>query len=148
MDASIIGQIASTHSRKRRGNDLTDFLCRELQKAGRAVRQKYGQAALRGGDCCGMRVATDPISSNLYSDQETGALPEAAVAASLGCGNPTALAELKPGETVLDLGSGGAGADRLRYSASREADHDRVHLHRRRAGAAHWHFRAQGGILK
>jgi arsenite methyltransferase len=73
-----------------------------------AVREKYGHAARRVGEgCCGTSVGTDPISSNLYSDQETGALPEAAVAASLGCGNPTALAELKPGETVLDLGSGG-----------------------------------------
>jgi arsenite methyltransferase len=73
-----------------------------------AVREKYGQAARRVGDgCCMTNVGTDPISSNLYSAQETGALPEAAVAASLGCGNPTALAELKPGETVLDLGSGG-----------------------------------------
>jgi arsenite methyltransferase len=73
-----------------------------------AVREKYGQAALRVGEgCCGASVGTDSISSNLYSDQETGALPEAAVAASLGCGNPTALAELKPGEMVLDLGSGG-----------------------------------------
>jgi arsenite methyltransferase len=71
-----------------------------------AVREKYGQAAQRVG-CCGTTAGTNPISSNLYSDQETGALPEAAVAASLGCGNPTALAELKPGETVLDLGSGG-----------------------------------------
>jgi len=52
-------------------------------------------------------IGTGPISANLYSDQETSALPEAAVAVSLGCGNPTALAELKPGETVLDLGSGG-----------------------------------------
>jgi arsenite methyltransferase len=73
-----------------------------------AVREKYGQAARRAGEgCCGTSVGSDPISSNLYSDQETGALPEAAVAASLGCGNPTALAELKPGEKVLDLGSGG-----------------------------------------
>jgi arsenite methyltransferase len=73
-----------------------------------AVREKYGQAALRVGEgCCGASVGTDSISSNLYSDQETGALPEAAVAASLGCGNPTALAELKLGEMVLDLGSGG-----------------------------------------
>src|SRR5262249_5076269 len=73
-----------------------------------AVRDKYGQAARRAGDgCCGASVGTDAISSNLYSDEETGALPEAAVAASLGCGNPTALAELRPGETVLDLGSGG-----------------------------------------
>jgi SAM-dependent methyltransferase len=79
------------------------------------VREKYGQAALRvtsgeGGGCCGSRASTgcaDPITSNLYEQKETAALPEAAVAASLGCGNPTALAELRPGETVLDLGSGG-----------------------------------------
>ena len=74
-----------------------------------AVRQKYSEAALRAGSCCGTAPSgcADPITSNLYSDQETGALPEAAVLASLGCGNPTALAELKLGETVLDLGSGG-----------------------------------------
>jgi SAM-dependent methyltransferase len=74
-----------------------------------AVRQKYGQAALRAGSCCGTPAleGTSPITSNLYSDRETGELPEAAVLASLGCGNPTALAELKEGETVLDLGSGG-----------------------------------------
>jgi arsenite methyltransferase len=73
-----------------------------------AVREKYGQAARRVGEgCCGTSVGTGPISANLYSDADTDALPEAAVAASLGCGNPTALAELKPGETVLDLGSGG-----------------------------------------
>ena len=73
-----------------------------------AVREKYGQAALRVGEgCCGTNACNNPITSNLYSDQETGALPDAAVAASLGCGNPTALAELKTGETVLDLGSGG-----------------------------------------
>jgi SAM-dependent methyltransferase len=73
-----------------------------------AVREKYGQAALRvGAGCCGASVGTDPISSNLYNEKETDALPEAATAASLGCGNPTALAELKPGEIVLDLGSGG-----------------------------------------
>ena len=52
-------------------------------------------------------VDTNPITSNLYDVTEKGALPEAAVLASLGCGNPTALAQLKPGETVLDLGSGG-----------------------------------------
>ena len=59
-----------------------------------AVREKYSQAAVRAGSCCGAKPS-DPITSNLYSDQETGALPEAAVLASLGCGNPTALAELK-----------------------------------------------------
>ena len=74
-----------------------------------AVRQKYSQAALRAGSCCGTPAleGASPITSNLYSNQETGELPEAAVLASLGCGNPTALAELKDGETVLDLGSGG-----------------------------------------
>jgi arsenite methyltransferase len=74
-----------------------------------AVRQKYSEAALRAGSCCSTAASgcADPITSNLYSDLETGTLPEAAVLASLGCGNPTALAELKEGETVLDLGSGG-----------------------------------------
>jgi SAM-dependent methyltransferase len=77
------------------------------------VKQKYGQAALRvvsgGASCCGTSAAgsCDPITSNLYAQSETADLPADAVAASLGCGNPTALAELKPGETVLDLGSGG-----------------------------------------
>src|SRR3974377_494828 len=75
-----------------------------------AVREKYGQAALRVvSSCCGGSAVAcnDPITSNLSSDGETGDLPESAVLASLGCGNPTALAELKPGEAVLDLGSGG-----------------------------------------
>jgi SAM-dependent methyltransferase len=80
------------------------------------VRQKYGQAALRvvaGGasGCCGAAPAdghcADPITSGLYGADETSQLPDAAVLASLGCGNPTALAQLNPGETVLDLGSGG-----------------------------------------
>jgi arsenite methyltransferase len=71
-----------------------------------AVREKYSQAAVRASSCCGP-ASKSPITSNLYSVQETGELPEAAVLASLGCGNPTALAELKQGETVLDLGSGG-----------------------------------------
>ena len=78
-----------------------------------AVKQKYGQAALRvvssGASCCSTSAvgSCDPITSNLYEQGETADLPAEALAASLGCGNPTALAELKPGETVLDLGSGG-----------------------------------------
>jgi SAM-dependent methyltransferase len=79
------------------------------------VKEKYGQAALRvstgGSCCCGAAPAdahcADPITGNLYSSEQTVELPESAVLASLGCGNPTALAELKAGETVLDLGSGG-----------------------------------------
>jgi SAM-dependent methyltransferase len=78
------------------------------------VKEKYGQAALRvasgGSSCCGASAAIgccDPITSNLYDTAQTGLLPEQAVLASLGCGNPTALAQLKAGETVLDLGSGG-----------------------------------------
>lgn len=80
------------------------------------VREKYGQAALRVGthgraSCCGggsaLEVSCDPITKDLYDASEQRELPDTAVRASLGCGNPTALAELKPGETVLDLGSGG-----------------------------------------
>jgi len=79
-----------------------------------AVQQKYSGAAKRaasgGTACCGgggEGGGCDPITKDLYSDAEKGALPEKAVAASLGCGNPTALAKLQPGEVVLDLGSGG-----------------------------------------
>jgi arsenite methyltransferase len=73
-----------------------------------AVREKYSKAARRAGDsCCGSRQGANSITSNLYTYDQTGELPDAAVAASLGCGNPTALAELRLGETVLDLGSGG-----------------------------------------
>jgi len=76
------------------------------------VREKYGQAARRvreqGAGCCGAGAAScDPITSNLYDAAQGGEVPADALAASLGCGNPTALAELKRGETVLDLGSGG-----------------------------------------
>ena len=80
-----------------------------------AVKEKYGQAALRakggGSSCCGARAASslccDPITSNLYDSAQAGQVPEEAMLASLGCGNPTALAMLNPGEVVLDLGSGG-----------------------------------------
>lgn len=79
------------------------------------VQKKYGQAALRvksgGSSCCGATAASDaccdPITSNLYDPSQTGQIPEEALLASLGCGNPTALAQLNPGEVVLDLGSGG-----------------------------------------
>jgi SAM-dependent methyltransferase len=80
------------------------------------VREKYGEAAVRarsGGasSCCGATSShgdcCDPITSNLYDTAQAGELPDLALKASLGCGNPTALAELKAGETVLDLGSGG-----------------------------------------
>ncbi|HKM47568.1 MAG TPA: arsenite methyltransferase [Terriglobales bacterium] len=79
------------------------------------VREKYGQAALRvssgGSSCCGAALASglscDPITSNLYDASQARQIPEEAMLASLGCGNPTALAQLHPGETVLDLGSGG-----------------------------------------
>jgi arsenite methyltransferase len=78
------------------------------------VREKYGQAAARvqsgGSSCCGATASSgccDPITSNLYDASQAGQIPEEAMLASLGCGNPTALAKLNPGETVLDLGSGG-----------------------------------------
>ena len=79
------------------------------------VREKYGAAALRvnsgGSSCCGASTASgcgpDPITSNHYVGDEASQVPPEALAASLGCGNPTALAELRAGETVLDLGSGG-----------------------------------------
>jgi len=90
------------------------------------VKERYGKAALQvlngsnasccgpssqASSCCGMSPlvpgAVDPITANLYDDQQTGGLPAEAVLASLGCGNPTALAALHPGEVVLDLGSGG-----------------------------------------
>jgi arsenite methyltransferase len=76
-----------------------------------AVREKYGSIAKNAGKtgCCGPSACGcgDPITSNLYSDDEKQLLPDAAVAVSLGCGNPTALLALEPGQTVLDLGSGG-----------------------------------------
>jgi SAM-dependent methyltransferase len=74
------------------------------------VRERYAEAARSvkaGASCCAGAKEWDPITSNLYADAETSGLPENAVMASLGCGNPTALAELRQGETVLDLGSGG-----------------------------------------
>jgi arsenite methyltransferase len=94
---------------------MSEFSVRDV------VKQKYGEAALRviqqnqGGECCSgfgtcgnsLTQAEDPITGNLYTDEEASEIPEAALLASLGCGNPTALAALKEGEIVLDLGSGG-----------------------------------------
>src|ERR1700716_1293348 len=78
------------------------------------VKEKYGQAALRvksgGSSCCGATASNgcgDPITSNLYDASQAEQIPEEALLASLGCGNPTAMAQLNPGEIVLDLGSGG-----------------------------------------
>lgn len=76
-----------------------------------AVKQKYGAGAQRVSSgktgCCSGSCDGDPITSDLYDETEKGAIPETAIRASLGCGNPTALAQLNPGEVVLDLGSGG-----------------------------------------
>ena len=95
------------------------------------VRQKYGEAATRAaggerGSCCGTQAGCcgdetavyDPITSDLYEEGQTAGIPAEALLASLGCGNPTALAQLHEGETVLDLGSGG-GIDVL-LSAKRD----------------------------
>ena len=78
------------------------------------VKEKYGEAALRiksgGSSCCGATASTggcDPITTNLYDASQAAQIPEEAMLASFGCGNPTALAQLNPGEIVLDLGSGG-----------------------------------------
>src|SRR5712671_1288946 len=91
--------------------DIADITIKEV------VKEKYGQAALRvtnkagGSSCCGatpaIGVSCDPITSNLYDESQAQEIPEDAMLASLGCGNPTALAQLNLGETVLDLGSGG-----------------------------------------
>jgi SAM-dependent methyltransferase len=104
---------------------MTDSVI-EREDVREIVRQKYGAAALKvltggqrgsccgGGNatnasdsCCGGTPGTDAITGDLYSETEASEIPEAALLASLGCGNPTALAQLKPGEVVLDLGSGG-----------------------------------------
>jgi molybdopterin-guanine dinucleotide biosynthesis protein MobB len=105
---------ASTHS-SRLPHPRKDLAMSSHSDIKEVVREKYGQAALRvkagQASCCGSATSAssccDPITSNLYEPGEAREVPDAALKASLGCGNPTALAELKPGETVLDLGSGG-----------------------------------------
>src|SRR5579885_672242 len=100
------------------------------------VKQKYGEAARQvaaGGTAkCGGGAelsCCDPITSNLYDEAQKAGLPAEAVAASLGCGNPTALAQLQPGEVVLDLGSGGGidvllSAKRVNASAGAEIENN------------------------
>jgi ubiquinone/menaquinone biosynthesis C-methylase UbiE len=93
--------------------DATSTTPEDLRES---VRVRYAESAKRaaaggggccGGSSCGCGGTTDPITGNLYGTEDAAVLPELALRASLGCGNPTALAELHPGETVLDLGSGG-----------------------------------------
>src|SRR5579859_2855539 len=87
-------------------NSITDVQDQVKQKYGSAAKSVSEQGSVQA--CCdpGLRCC-DPITKNLYGESEKGELPEKAVRASLGCGNPTALIELKQGQTVLDLGSGG-----------------------------------------
>src|SRR5206468_6710992 len=101
-------------TRRFRPTRSSPFASRRTMEIKEIVKEKYGQAALRvttgGSSCCGASASldgcsVDPITSNLYDAKQTGQIPEQAVLASLGCGNPTALAKLNPGETVLDLGS-------------------------------------------
>ena len=94
---------------------ITESVLKEsIMEIREIVKEKYGQAALRvtagkSNGCCGGSegCGVDPITSGLYEEQQKAGIPEDAILASLGCGNPTALAQLKHGETVLDLGSGG-----------------------------------------
>ena len=84
-------------------NSIKERVRKQYAREAERVLQNSGKAS-----CCGTASSSvDPITGNLYGEDEKAGLPQDAVAASLGCGNPTALAELKPGETVLDLGSGG-----------------------------------------
>src|ERR1051325_1714739 len=99
----------------------TNMWSAEMNTIKEVVQRKYGDAARQAqhglkADCgCGTSCCdTDPITSNLYDERQTAAIPVGAMLASLGCGNPTALAELKPGEVVLDPGSGGGRSEERR----------------------------------
>ena len=91
------------------------------------VKERYGEAArtVRCGAADTAPVSMDPVTANLYEDAEAAAVPVEALQASLGCGNPTALAELKEGDVVLDLGSGG-GHRRVAVCPPRRADREGV----------------------
>src|SRR5271167_4263436 len=110
LHAQQRGQTADHHADLQIGeNKMSEANIKEV------VKERYGQAALRvgkgGSSCCGATAATelccDPITANLYDDSQAAQIPTEAMLASLGCGNPTALATLNEGDTVLDLGSGG-----------------------------------------
>jgi arsenite methyltransferase len=107
------------------GTELTETVKAHYGEAARRVLSQSGGACCGSVSCCGDADHGDPISSNLYEDAQTEQLPAEAVLASLGCGNPTALAELHPGDVVLDLGSGG-GIDVL-LSARRVAPGGRAY---------------------
>ncbi len=116
-DSGAESETASVATMLAERYDLTATVQEKYGAAARRVLDSVEQAAAAGASCCGpvnsccggtaFDGATDPITSNLYVTGETDELPEAAVLASLGCGNPTALARLNPGDVVLDLGSGG-----------------------------------------
>lgn len=88
-------------------HDLRDKIAERYGRIARDVMEQGGSRGCCGSSCACGEGSHDPVTSDLYSRSETDEIPEAAAAASLGCGNPTALAELREGETVLDLGSGG-----------------------------------------
>src|SRR6516165_10193000 len=118
------------------------------------VKEKYGSAARAvahaGGvqACCdpGLRCC-DPITSNLYSSDEKGLIPEKAVLASLGCGNPTALIELRPGEVVLDLGSA-CWPDRQSLWPRHDGRHARAGTRKPETGGYHKRRVPEGGNRK
>ena len=116
-DSAAEAKVPSVAAMFSEREDLTATVQEKYGAAARRVLDSVEEARTSGVSCCGpvnsccggaaFDGATDPITSNLYVTGETSELPEAAVLASLGCGNPTALAQLNPGEVVLDLGSGG-----------------------------------------
>lgn len=89
------------------GDELREEVRRRYAESARAVREETGGCGCGSGSCCADAPASDAFGTSLYTADQRGELPDAAALASLGCGNPTAVAELQEGETVLDLGSGG-----------------------------------------
>ncbi len=87
--------------------ELRERVRERYAAAARSIRERGGDGGCCGSSCCGPEAGRVGLTAGCYSAEELGELPEEAVGASLGCGNPTALATLSPGEVVLDLGSGG-----------------------------------------